>query len=107
MLKEITVPVIVDTTLAPLYPVFARDFAAAWPFLLVKSGSKYFTKGKATLGVAFVGDDEEARGIIADATQTTTTFSSNGILLAASQATYDSNNNIIDLGFNSDLVILN
>lgn len=46
-----TVPVIVDTTMAPLYPLFAQPFAQDWPFLLVKSGSKYFTKGKATLGV--------------------------------------------------------
>lgn len=45
------VPVFVDTTLAPLYPLFAQDFAKDWPLLLVKSGSKYFTKGKATLGV--------------------------------------------------------
>lgn len=45
------VPVFVDTTLAPLYPLFAQDFARDWPLLIVKSGSKYFTKGKATLGV--------------------------------------------------------
>lgn len=47
------VPVFVDTTLAPLYPLFAQDFAKDWPFLIVKSGSKYFSKGKATLGLAF------------------------------------------------------
>jgi len=46
------VPVIVDTTLAPLYPIFAKSFARDWPFILVKSGSKYFTKGRATLGIA-------------------------------------------------------
>lgn len=50
---EKKVPVFVDTTLAPLYPLFAQDFAKDWPFLIVKSGSKYFTKGKATLGVVF------------------------------------------------------
>jgi cystathionine beta-lyase/cystathionine gamma-synthase len=49
-----TIPVIVDTTMAPLYPLFAQTFAQNWPFLLVKSGSKYFTKGKATLGVVMV-----------------------------------------------------
>lgn len=46
------VPIIVDTTLAPLFPIFAKPFSEGWPFILVKSGSKYFTKGKATLGVA-------------------------------------------------------
>ncbi len=51
------VPVIVDTTLAPLYPIFGKDFARDWPFVLVKSGSKYFTKGKTTLGVAACADD--------------------------------------------------
>ena len=44
------VPVLVDTTLAPLYPLFSQPFAQGWPFLCVKSGSKYFTRGKATLG---------------------------------------------------------
>jgi len=63
----VTVPVIVDTTLAPLYPVFARDFSAAWPFLLVKSGSKYFTKGKTTLGVVACADEPLARRIVARA----------------------------------------
>lgn len=58
------VPVIVDTTLAPLYPIFAKDFARRWPFVLVKSGSKYFTKGKTTLGVAACADDATARAIL-------------------------------------------
>lgn len=58
------VPVIVDTTLAPLFPVFARPFSREWPFLLVKSGSKYFTKGKATLGVAACAADPTARAIL-------------------------------------------
>lgn len=51
------VPVIVDTTLSPLFPIFAKPFAQGWPFLLVKSGSKYFTKGKSTLGVVACADD--------------------------------------------------
>ncbi|MBL8684686.1 MAG: PLP-dependent transferase [Myxococcales bacterium] len=58
------VPVIVDTTLAPLYPIFAKEFAANWPFVLVKSGSKYFTKGKTTLGVAACASDPTARAIL-------------------------------------------
>lgn len=58
------VPVIVDTTLAPLYPVFAKDFAQGWPFVLVKSGSKYFTKGKTTLGVVACAGDATARAIL-------------------------------------------
>lgn len=62
-----TVPVIVDTTLAPLYPVFAKPFAQRWPFVLVKSGSKYFTKGKATLGVVACADDPVALAIVAGA----------------------------------------
>lgn len=49
-----TVPVIIDTTMAPLYPLFAQAFTQDWPFILVKSGSKYFTKGKATLGIVMV-----------------------------------------------------
>ncbi len=61
------VPVLVDTTLAPLYPVFQRDDAKDWPVLLVKSGSKYFTKGKATLGVAACASDPIARDILARA----------------------------------------
>ncbi len=61
------VPVVVDTTLAPLYPIFAKDFAQDWPFVLLKSGSKYFTKGKATLGVAACANDPIARSILARA----------------------------------------
>lgn len=61
------IPVLVDTTLAPLYPLFAQDFAQHWPFVLVKSGSKYFTKGKATLGVAAVAADPLAQRILAGA----------------------------------------
>lgn len=59
------VPILVDTTLAPLYPIFAKDFAQDWPFVLVKSGSKYFTKGKTTLGVAACGNDPIALAIVA------------------------------------------
>jgi cystathionine beta-lyase/cystathionine gamma-synthase len=58
------VPVIVDTTLAPLFPLFSHAWAKGWPFLLVKSGSKYFTKGKSTLGVVACADDELAQRIV-------------------------------------------
>lgn len=58
------VPILVDTTLAPMYPLFAQDFAKNWPFLLVKSGSKYFTKGKSTLGVVACADDALAKAIL-------------------------------------------
>lgn len=61
------VPVIVDTTLAPLFSVFAKAFSAGWPFVLVKSGSKYFTKGKTTLGVAACAGDPLALRILARA----------------------------------------
>ena len=61
------VPIIVDTTLAPLYPIFAKDFAHDWPFVLVKSGSKYFTKGKATLGIVACSNDPIALAICARA----------------------------------------
>ena len=61
------VPIIVDTTFAPLYPIFAKDFAQDWPFVLVKSGSKYFTKGKTTLGVVACAGDPLARKIVARA----------------------------------------
>lgn len=61
------VPIIVDTTLAPLYPIFAKDFAQDWPFVLVKSGSKYFTKGKSTLGVVACASDPTAQAIVARA----------------------------------------
>jgi cystathionine beta-lyase/cystathionine gamma-synthase len=58
------VPVIVDTTLAPLYPIFTKSFAHDWPFILVKSGSKYFTKGKATLGIAACASHPTALAIL-------------------------------------------
>lgn len=61
------IPVLVDTTLAPLYPLFAQDFAQDWPFLIVKSGSKYLTKGKATLGLALCADNALAQRILAAA----------------------------------------
>lgn len=61
------IPVLVDTTLAPLYPVFQLGYAKDWPFLLVKSGSKYFTKGKTTLGVAACASDPIAKSILARA----------------------------------------
>jgi cystathionine beta-lyase/cystathionine gamma-synthase len=61
------VPIIIDTTLAPLYPIFAKDFAQGWPFVLVKSGSKYFTKGKTTLGVVACASDPTAHRIVARA----------------------------------------
>ncbi|HEY9842505.1 MAG TPA: PLP-dependent transferase [Candidatus Obscuribacterales bacterium] len=61
------IPVLVDTTLAPLYPLFAQGFAQDWPFVIVKSGSKYFTKGKAILGVGFCGENPLARRILAKA----------------------------------------
>ncbi|HQY61196.1 MAG TPA: PLP-dependent transferase [Polyangiaceae bacterium] len=60
----VTIPVLVDTTLAPLYPLLSQPFAQGWPFLCVKSGSKYFTRGKATLGVAFSSDEPMARSIM-------------------------------------------
>lgn len=58
------VPVIVDTTLAPLFSIFDRDWARGWPFLLVKSGSKYFTKGKSTLGVVACDAEPLAQRIV-------------------------------------------
>ncbi len=63
------VPLVVDTTLAPLYPIFAKDFAQDWPVILVKSGSKYFTKGKTTLGVVACASDPIAKQIVARARQ--------------------------------------
>ncbi|MBP9085058.1 MAG: PLP-dependent transferase [Kofleriaceae bacterium] len=59
-----TVPILVDTTLAPLYPALAEQIAHDWPFILVKSGSKYFTKGKTTLGVVACGSHPLARRIV-------------------------------------------
>ncbi len=58
------VPIIVDTTLAPLYPIFGKNFAQDWPFVLAKSGSKYFTKGKTTLGVVACASDPVALAIV-------------------------------------------
>ena len=58
------VPVLVDTTLAPMFAIFAKDFARDWPFVLVKSGSKYFTKGKSTLGVVACSESALARRIV-------------------------------------------
>jgi cystathionine beta-lyase/cystathionine gamma-synthase len=60
----VVIPVLVDTTLAPLYPLFSQDFTRDWPFVCVKSGSKYFTRGKATLGVAFCAEQPLARAIL-------------------------------------------
>ena len=61
------VPILVDTTLAPLYPIFAKEISQDWPFILVKSGSKYLTKGKTTLGVVACAADPVARKIVARA----------------------------------------
>jgi len=58
------IPVLVDTTMAPLYPLFELDFARGWPFLIVKSGSKYITRGKATLGLVFAGAHPLAQQIL-------------------------------------------
>mgnify|MGYP003884114313 FL=1 len=58
------IPVLVDTTMAPLYPLFEKDFARDWPFLLVKSGSKYITRGKATLGLVIAGAHPLAQRIL-------------------------------------------
>lgn len=69
------VPVLVDTTMAPTYPLFDKPFADGWPFLFVKSGSKYITRGKATLGLVLAGphplaqrilEGSRARGVEAD-----------------------------------------
>lgn len=62
--NDIIIPVIVDTTMAPLYQLFEQEYAKDWPFLIVKSGSKYYTKGKATLGVAFCGHQTLAKSIL-------------------------------------------
>ncbi len=61
------IAVLVDTTMAPLYPLFTKDFAHDWPFLIVKSGSKYLTKGKATLGLVLCSDNALAQRILARA----------------------------------------
>lgn len=84
----VTIPVLVDTTLAPLYPLFAQGFARDWPFLCVKSGSKYFTRGKATLGVAFCADNALARAILERARafgRDTDTFAKPSQLAAAAE----------------------
>ena len=60
----VKVPVLADTTLAPLFPLLSQPYARDWPCVIVKSGSKYFTRGKATLGVAFAGQNETARAIV-------------------------------------------
>lgn len=59
-----TIPVLVDTTMAPLYPLFEQGFASDWPFLIVKSGSKYMTRGKATLGIVMAGEHPLAQRIL-------------------------------------------
>jgi cystathionine beta-lyase/cystathionine gamma-synthase len=58
------IAVLVDTTMAPLYPLFVKDFAQGWPLLIVKSGSKYLTKGKATLGLALCSENALAQRIL-------------------------------------------
>jgi cystathionine beta-lyase/cystathionine gamma-synthase len=58
------VPVLVDTTMAPLYPLFEKDFSQDWPFLIVKSGSKYITRGKATMGLVLAGAHPLAQRIL-------------------------------------------
>lgn len=63
------IPVLVDTTMAPLYPLFEMDFAQDWPFLIVKSGSKYITRGKATMGLVLAGGHPLAQRIL-DTTRT-------------------------------------
>ncbi len=63
----VKVPVLADTTLAPLFPLLSQPYASDWPCVIVKSGSKYFTRGKATLGVAFAGEHPTAQAIIAEA----------------------------------------
>ncbi|MBE2254458.1 MAG: PLP-dependent transferase [Myxococcus sp.] len=57
-------PVLADTTLAPLFPLLAQPYAQGWPCVIIKSGSKYFTRGKATLGVAFASEHPLGRAII-------------------------------------------
>lgn len=63
----VQLPVLADTTLAPLFPLLAQPWAQDWPCVIVKSGSKYFTRGKATLGVAFSGAHPFAQRIITNA----------------------------------------
>jgi cystathionine beta-lyase/cystathionine gamma-synthase len=63
----VQLPVLADTTLAPLFPLLAQPWAQDWPCVIVKSGSKYFTRGKATLGVAFCGAHPLAQQIVVNA----------------------------------------
>jgi cystathionine beta-lyase/cystathionine gamma-synthase len=63
----VQLPVLADTTLAPLFPLLAQPWAQDWPCVIVKSGSKYFTRGKATLGVAFSGAHPLAQQIVVNA----------------------------------------
>lgn len=63
----VQLPVLADTTLAPLFPLLAQPDAQGWPCIILKSGSKYFTRGKATLGVAFAGEHPTAQAILSDA----------------------------------------
>lgn len=58
------IPVLVDTTMAPLYPLFEKAWARDWPFLIVKSGSKYISRGKATLGLVLAGEHPMAQQIL-------------------------------------------
>lgn len=58
------IPVLVDTTMAPLYPLFEMEWAQGWPFLIVKSGSKYISRGKSTLGLVLAGDHPMAKLIL-------------------------------------------
>lgn len=58
------IPVLVDTTMAPLYPLFEMEWAQGWPFLIVKSGSKYISRGKSTLGLVLAGDHPMAKEIL-------------------------------------------
>ena len=51
--------------MAPLYPLFELDFAQDWPFLIVKSGSKYITRGNATLGLVMGGAHPLSQRILA------------------------------------------
>lgn len=60
----VQLPVLADTTLAPMFPLLTQPYAQNWPCIIIKSGSKYFTKGKATLGVAFSSEHPLARSII-------------------------------------------
>jgi hypothetical protein len=45
----------------------SQPYARDWPCVIVKSGSKYFTRAKATLGVAFAAEHPTSLAIIANA----------------------------------------